>query len=191
MIARRLGVSDLPQLRALIISRSTVGKETLEGMELQRAIERLDLAMSTPGVYYWGAFEHGRLACFLTQVFDERFSDCWNMSFLLTADDRHPWDYRLNGLDEVWKAAFIWGNYKQRRRVVWSLPTQWSNSYRKTLKRSNVWPAYDIQDLRTVPSGTVPEDAFEQFIFGTRPKSYDVVLRTAVKQAPVPAAMRD
>lgn len=180
---RQIGASDLPEVQRIFLLRNQVGKEQLEPDAAKEHASRFYEAIENSQAIIWGAFDGKMLAAYLCQEFAfSRYH--WLMSFLATNPEvGAPWNYRLNGLDALWEAAFLEGKKRGKRSVVWSLPGVWAKTASRIQHTSTVWKDYHIHQFATVKAGEVPSNPFDRWVSGSRPKSYDVVLRCAWKNS--------
>lgn len=166
----------------LLRARQRVGKQLLSDEELEAAVVELHKSLENNRIVQYGAFnERDELMSQLTQVFSSQPYDHWLMSFLSTNPKLElGWDYRVNGLDALWNAAFVTGNVHKVPHAIWSLPKGWARTQEKTVRTSSVWKRHDVISFAEVPAGEVPTDPVLRWAFGDRPKTYDVVIRRSV-----------
>lgn len=181
MAIRRLWQADSERIKKLLQLRSQLGASKLSDDEMRDFEGRIDAGLRSLNSVYWGDVnQDGSLRCLLLQVLDDRWPNTWNAALVATDGSAQSWNYKLNGLDDLWRIAFTWGRTKGRYEVVWSLPVAWARTRRRTANTSDEWLKYDIQELDVVPEGEMPSDQFKLWAFGGTTKSYPVQLRLAV-----------
>lgn len=179
-LSRRL----FPVLKSTFAAQHQIGKQQLSEAEVESSMQKLEKTIENKSVVTWLAFtKEQKLASYLVQHFVPS-SKFWAMPLLGTnASLKMQWNYKTNGMDELWKRAFAFGKYHDHPGVVWSLPVGWDKTSERTRKTSTVWPKYHIESFARIPAGEMPTAQFDHLVFGDRVKPYDVILRAAWPQS--------
>ena len=125
-----------------------------------------------------GYYEDDKLISFLTQQFTER-GPMWYMTMLGTSSP-HPWNYKLNGLEDCWKYAMTRAEKHEIYKILWAMPIAWARTQRRTFKTTDVWYRYEIFYDTIIPAGTLPKWPEHKNVFGSIVKDHDVLIKSAI-----------
>ena len=169
----------LPEAVRAFSLQHQIGKQQLSADETQAGIEVLERSLKARNVVTWTAYKDEVFAGYLVQQFIEAEGH-WLMPFLVTnPDQRLPWNYSKNCMEQLWARAMGFGRLRNRLNVLWSMPVSWTRTTTKTQRSSPVWQEYVINTYAVIPAGELPANQFDRIVFGEKPKSYDVALRVA------------
>lgn len=175
----KLGLQHQAKMRELLEFRSKIGKQQLTHEEVEEAVTAISFSMRNMphNVFHWGLWHGGTLNGFMSQSFWKQRPNDWVMTFVTLRPGATYADYATNGMDLLWRKCFDTAQGKGRRIGRWSMPLAWSRTQFKTQKASPTLANCHIEQYLTVPAGELPTASLDRWVFGERPKPYDVVLK--------------
>jgi hypothetical protein len=179
-------VAAIYPVKQLMMKSISLGDSSISRQQAAEMANQLEDSMRRypKSIHVFGAFQRGKLVSALVGEISIRFPGEWLMTYLITDTSRGMyWNYNNNGLEGCWEKAFTQFSKHGYTKVNWSLPTRWESTQKRTQRTSKLWSQFDIEILDRVPAGSMPEDEKLQWIFGSKPKSYDVTLKTAQRKS--------
>jgi hypothetical protein len=179
---RDLTITDLDQLMDVINSKNKITGISIDNYDLDYFKDEISLFLQPyPNKDLGrvvGYFEDDQLISFLTQQFTTR-GPMWYMTMLGTRSPNR-WNYKINGLEDCWTFAMNRAERNQVYRVLWTMPSAWSRTQRRTLKTTDVWQRYNIYYEGIIPAGELPSWPEHKSVFGKIVKNHDVLIKSAV-----------
>ena len=177
-----LTINDLDSIMKIIESKNKITGIDIKAYDLDYFKEEISVFLQPyPNEDLGrviGYFEDSMLVSFLTQQFTKR-SPMWYMTMLGTRSN-YIWNYKLNGLEACWAYAMERAERNQIYKVLWSMPTAWSRTQRRTIKTTDVWQRYNIYYDRIISAGELPIWPEHKNVFGKIVKNHDVLIKSAI-----------
>ena len=172
-----LTVDYAEEIYNILKTHNSIGKtpyvETLE-----ESVRNSEISSKNPNIRVIGYFEENKLISFLVQRMSEKIP-AWHMTLLGTIS-KHPWNYKLNGLEYCWANAMDYAESKNIFRIYWTLPARWAKTQVKTYKTTDVWYRYNIYIEDIIPPGSKPLWTEHNTSFGEKNRDYESVVKLGV-----------